>query len=164
METVESLILAPTTSPAFRERLIDVLAAAAFTFHIPGTEGFQSTWKRVRPPNKPEDGIPFDLQDSMSDPTRGHRSRATTTPSPRVIHVNPPHSPRVHRSDSRRQDLDQGHRGRQRGRTDHELPLVPYEENSYGEWGVTDYNGVIVIGAPEYETPYSFYSNPVTQV
>jgi hypothetical protein len=108
-----------------RERLIDVLAAAAFTFHGPGKEGFQSTWKRVRPPNKPEDGIPFDMQDAMFDPTQGHRTRALTSPVPQVTYVNMPNSPQVHRPNTRRQDSDQGHGGRPRGHRDRELPKPP---------------------------------------
>ena len=56
---------------------MDVLAGAAFTFHGPGKEGFQSTWKRVRPPNKPEDGIPFDVDDPMFDATDCEHSQLT---------------------------------------------------------------------------------------
>ena len=67
MDGVFSVIIAPTTSPVVRERLVDVLAGAAFTFHGPGKEGFQSTWKRVRPPNTPEEGIPFNMDDPMFD-------------------------------------------------------------------------------------------------
>ena len=69
MENVESTILNPATSLVVKERLLDVLAAAAFAFHGPGREGFQSTWKRVRPPHKPEEGIAFDMNDRMFDPT-----------------------------------------------------------------------------------------------
>ena len=79
METVESVILAPSTEPVVRDRLRDVLAAAAFTFHGPGKEGFQSTWKCVRPPGKPIYGIPFDMDDPMFNrtlaPDQGGRNR-----------------------------------------------------------------------------------------
>ena len=79
METVESVILAPSTEPVVKDRLRDVLAAAAFTFHGPGKEGFQSTWERVRPPNQPEYGIPFDMEDPMLNrtpaPDQGGRNR-----------------------------------------------------------------------------------------
>src|SRR5258708_7623789 len=99
METIESVIISTGTSPVVRERIIDVLAAAAFTFHGPGKEGFQSTWKRVRPPNAPEDGIPFDTQDSMFDPTiSGHRTR-----TPQLTFVSTPNSPPIHRPIPRRQ-------------------------------------------------------------
>ena len=78
METVESVILAPSTEPVVKDRLRDVLAAAAFTFHGPGKEGFQSTWKCVRPPGKPIGGIPFNMEDSMfngtSAPDQGGRN------------------------------------------------------------------------------------------
>jgi len=69
MGTVESVIVSQTTAPVVRERLIDVLAAAAFMFHGPSEEGFQSTWKRVRPPHKPEGGAPFDMGDPMFNVT-----------------------------------------------------------------------------------------------
>ena len=90
METVESVILASSTEPVVRDRLRDVLAAAAFTFHGPGKEGFQSTWGRVRPPDKPEDGIPFDMEDPMFNRTpspdqggrsRNHKDRSLSRPS-----------------------------------------------------------------------------------
>ena len=95
MEAVESIILSQSTSAVVRERLIDVLGGAAFSFHGPGKEGFQSTWKRIRPLNKPEGGIPFDLQDSMFDPTMQSRTRPLISPPPPVTHVNTPHSPHV---------------------------------------------------------------------
>ena len=65
MHVIEFTILISTSSPVFKKRLMDILAGAAFTFHGPGKEGFQSTWKRVRPPNTPEEGIPFDTGDPM---------------------------------------------------------------------------------------------------
>ncbi len=63
---------------------MDVLAGAAFTFHGPGKEGFQSTWRRVRPPNKPEEGIPFDMEDPMFDGVPAQR--------PESPHVHQPNS------------------------------------------------------------------------
>lgn len=48
--------MAPTTSPVVRERLLDVLASAAYTYgRNPGKEGFAQTWKRVRPSWKAEE-------------------------------------------------------------------------------------------------------------
>jgi hypothetical protein len=94
METVESVILGPTTSTVVRERLIDVLAAAAFMFHGPGEEGFQSTWKRVRPPHKPEGGIPFDMENPMFN---------VTVPGTHSPHV---HSVRSLSLPGRRRDQD----------------------------------------------------------
>ena len=175
METVEFVILSPTTSPVVRERLMNVLAAAAFTFHGPGKEGFQSTWKRVRPPNKPEDGIPFDLGDSMFDPTQGNRSRTLTSPVPQATYVNTPHSPQVRRP--KRHDSEQGHGGRHhRGQgTNRELPtpprpdrrLIPPEEDMrrlFEECEVALYSCRILNEALAYATPESFRKNPVIKV
>ncbi len=81
MDAVEYVILTLTGEPVVRGRLMDVLAGAAFTFHGPGKEGFQSTWKRVRPLNKPEEGIPFNMGYPMFDRMPARR----------------PDSPHVHR-------------------------------------------------------------------
>ena len=86
METVETVILTQKTSRVVKERLVDVLAGAAFTFQGPSKEGFQTTWKRVRPPNKPEEGIPFDMGDPMFNPTQ---LRARTSPEPQVTYGDP---------------------------------------------------------------------------
>lgn len=173
METVESVIISPETSPVVRERLIDVLAAAAFTFHGPGKEGFQSTWRRVRPLNKPEDGIPFDMQDSMFDPTLpGHRTRPVAGPAPQVTYVSTPH---VNRS-ARRQDSDQSQGGRHRGHRDRDLPtpprrkdreFIPPEEDMrrlFEECDVALHNSRILNEALAYSTPDSFRSNSVIKV
>jgi len=168
METVEYVILSPTTSPVVRERLLDVLAAAAFTFHGPGKEGFQSTWKRVRPPNKPEDGIPFDMDDSMFDPTQGHRSRTLTSPVPQVTYVNTPNSPQVHRPNTGRQDSDQSqHRTLPKPPRKTERGLISLEEDMrrlFEECEVAVYNTRILNEALAYGTPESFRRNPVIKV
>ena len=177
METVETVIQTATTEPVVRERLMDVLAGAAFMFHGPGKEEFQSTWKRVRPPNKPEQGIPFDLGDPMFDPMQGNRLRTLTRPAPQAIYVNTPHSPQVHRLNSRRQDSDQGHGGRQqRGHRDREFRgpprqadrrLTQLEEDMlrlFEECEVALYSCRILNEALSYATPESFRKNPVIKV
>ena len=174
METVESVVVSRTTSPVVRERLIDVLAAAAFTFR---KEGFQSSWKRVRPPNKPEDGIPFDTQDAMFDPTmQGHRARTHASPTPQVTPVNTPHSPHTSRIRSRRQDSDQGHGNRPPGHRERELPqpprrrdreYIPPDEDMrrlFEECDVALYNTRILNEALAYTTPDSFRSDPLIKV
>ena len=171
METVEYVILSPTSSPVVRERLMDVLAAAAFTFHGPGKEGFQSTWRRVRPPTKPEDGIPFDKDDAMFDPTQGNRSRTLTSPVPQMAYVNTHHSPQVPRPNTVRQDSDQGRAGRQRPH----LPkppkpdrgLIPPEEDIrrlFEECEVALYGTRILNEALAFATPESYRRNPVIKV
>jgi len=170
MDTVESVILNQLTSPVVRERLIDVLAAAAFSFHGPGKEGFQSTWRRIRPQNKPEGGIPFDLQDSMFDLTMQGRTRPPISPPPQATYTNTPHSPHVLRREPRRQDSDQGPGTwrsvqRERGRRDREL--IPPEEDIrrlFEECDITVYNTRILNEALVYSTPDSFRSNSVIGV
>lgn len=182
MESVESVIISPVTSPVVRERLIEVLAAAAFTFHGPGQEGFQLTWKRVRPPNKPAGGIPFDMQDAMFDPTMTGRARTFTSPTPQGTYGNTPLSPPVHGPNTRRQDSDQVHGSRLRNRRDRELPqtprtpqpprrrdreYIPPEEDMrrlFEECEVALYNTHIFNEALAYATPDSFRSNSVIKV
>ena len=177
METVEFVIQHRTTSPVVRERFIDVLAGAAFTFRDPGMEGFQSAWKRVRPPNKPEDGIPFDMEDSMFDPTQSNRLRTLTSPAPQAICVNTHHSPQVHRPNSRRQDSDQGPGGlQQRGHRDREPPrpprqgdrrLIPPEEDMrrlFEECDLALFRSRVLNDALAYATSESFRENPIIKV
>ena len=171
MKTVESVILSPATSPVVRERFIDVLAGAAFTFHGPGKEEFQSTWRRVRPLNKPEDGIPFNMDDLMFDPTQGYRSRAVTSPVPPVTDVNAPPSPQSHRPDMRLQDSDQGHGGRERGhlrepsrKADGRLILSEDDTRIFEECEVALYSTRILFEALAYSTPRFFSRNPVIKV
>jgi hypothetical protein len=176
MDTVKSVILSPATPPVVRNRLMDILAAATYRFYGPDKDGFQLTWRQVRPLNKPEDGIPFDMQDSMFDPTQGHRWRALTSPAPRVAHVNAPHSPQVHQPDSKRQDLDHGRKGRQQGRGDHELPKPPHKVDRrfilsdedmrrlYEERDVAVHNSCILNEALLCSTPETFHSDPFIKV
>ena len=169
MKTVESVILSPATSPVVRERFIDVLAGAAFRFHGPGMEEFQSTWRRVRPLNKPEDGIPFDIDDPMFDPMQGYRSRAVSSPLP---HVNAPPSPQVHLPDMRLQDSDQGHGGRQRGHSQRERSrkadgrlILPEDDTQiFEECEVALYNSRILFEALADTTPRFFSRTPVIKV
>ena len=54
LDNLEEVINSDATSPVVRERLLDVLASAAYEFgKKPGKEGFATTWRRVRPSWKP---------------------------------------------------------------------------------------------------------------
>jgi len=162
MDTVEYVILSPTTSPVVRKRLMDVLAGAAFTFHGPGKEGFQSTWKRVRPLNKPKDGIPFDMDDPMFVPTQDHRLRTLTSPVSQVAYVNTPNPPQVHRSNTRRQDSDQSrHRTLPKPRR---KTVEEHMRRLFEECEMVVYNSIILNAALADDTPDSFRSNPVIKV
>ena len=78
-DAVEFVIRTKTGLPLIKERL---LTGDEVTSHGPGKEGLQSTWKRVRPPNKPEEGIPFDTEDSIFDGIPAQR------PDPHVLRPN----------------------------------------------------------------------------
>ncbi|KAJ2936193.1 hypothetical protein H1R20_g906, partial [Candolleomyces eurysporus] len=83
LETIEDLLTSPRTSPVVRERLLDVVGAAAYaTRHHPRPDGFQSLWRRVKPIDKPEEGVPFDTEDAMFNPA----------PPSRLSHYEAPHS------------------------------------------------------------------------
>ncbi|KAG6906988.1 hypothetical protein DXG01_011064 [Tephrocybe rancida] len=60
--TLEDLISSPHTSPVVRERVLDVIAAAAYAS---GATALQALWKRVKPFDKPDEGIPMDIDDFM---------------------------------------------------------------------------------------------------
>lgn len=74
LETIEDLLSSPRTSPVVRERLLEVVAAAAFAsgssryfvllaqpmlrpFEEKGSDrdGFRGLWKRVKPNDKPDE-------------------------------------------------------------------------------------------------------------
>ncbi|KIJ47354.1 hypothetical protein M422DRAFT_45885 [Sphaerobolus stellatus SS14] len=68
LEALEDVLTAPGTSPVVRERLFDVLAAAAYTHPGSPREGYRVLWRKIKPPNKPEEGIPFDDDEAMLNP------------------------------------------------------------------------------------------------
>ncbi|KAJ7780338.1 hypothetical protein B0H14DRAFT_3586294, partial [Mycena olivaceomarginata] len=65
LDTLEDLLTSSRTSPVVRERVMDVLAAAAYASGPKKDAGFRGLWRRVKPRDKPEEGMPFDLADAM---------------------------------------------------------------------------------------------------
>jgi hypothetical protein len=69
LDTLEDVLTSQRTSPVVRERLLDVLAAAAYASS--GTPhkneaGFCSLWRKVKPPGKPDEvGWPLDFYASL---------------------------------------------------------------------------------------------------
>jgi len=73
LDTLEELLSSPRTSPVVRERVLEVVAAAAYASGNKKDvrhekDEFRGLWKRVRPLDKPEEGIPFDTEDAMFQP------------------------------------------------------------------------------------------------
>ncbi|KAJ7585006.1 kinase-like domain-containing protein [Mycena floridula] len=66
LDTVEDLLESPRTSPVVRERVMDVVSAAAFASQK--YTGFRTLWRKVKPPGKPDEGVPFDTDDAMFNP------------------------------------------------------------------------------------------------
>jgi hypothetical protein len=57
MDTLEDVITSQRTSPIVRERLLDVLAAAAYA-SAPSSKNesrFRVLWRKVKPPGKPDE-------------------------------------------------------------------------------------------------------------
>ncbi|KAF9446534.1 hypothetical protein P691DRAFT_803828 [Macrolepiota fuliginosa MF-IS2] len=66
LETIEELLMHPKTSPVVRERLLDVVAAAAYASDAKGDrDSFRGLWRRVKPIDKPDEGMPFSMDDVM---------------------------------------------------------------------------------------------------
>ena len=55
LDALEDVLTSQSTSPVVRERLMDVLAAAAYTHPGSPREGYRTLWKKLKPSNKPED-------------------------------------------------------------------------------------------------------------
>ncbi|KAG7095922.1 hypothetical protein E1B28_006606 [Marasmius oreades] len=67
-DTLEDLLLSSRTSPVVKERVLDVLAAAAYASGSKKDTGFRGLWKKVKPHDKPDEGMPFDTDDAMFNP------------------------------------------------------------------------------------------------
>ncbi|KAJ7058589.1 hypothetical protein C8F01DRAFT_295051 [Mycena amicta] len=72
-DTIEDLLTSSRISPVVRERVMDVLAAAAYASGSKKDSGFRPLWRRVKPKDKPEEGVPFDTEDAMFNPPPGSR-------------------------------------------------------------------------------------------
>ncbi|KZT63220.1 hypothetical protein DAEQUDRAFT_734075 [Daedalea quercina L-15889] len=104
LDTLEDVITSSRTSPVVRERLLEVLAAAAYA-SSPGTKEatFRSLWKKVKPVDKPDEGVPLDIGDAMfNPPTPRHAPQKPQHPldSPPLAGPRPPptvmpHKPRT---------------------------------------------------------------------
>ncbi|KAH7100457.1 hypothetical protein BKA62DRAFT_830916 [Auriculariales sp. MPI-PUGE-AT-0066] len=68
LETVEEVCTSNKTTPAVRERLLEVVAGAAYAHPSSGRDGFAGAWRRVKHPSQPEEGIPFNEFDPMFTP------------------------------------------------------------------------------------------------
>ncbi|KAJ6476181.1 hypothetical protein C8R45DRAFT_1009090 [Mycena sanguinolenta] len=68
LATLEDLLTSLRTSPVVRERAMDALAAAAYASGSKKDAGFRGLWRRVKPHDKPEEGVPFDTEDAMFNP------------------------------------------------------------------------------------------------
>ncbi|KAH9996151.1 hypothetical protein BJV74DRAFT_828545, partial [Russula compacta] len=91
LDTLEDVLISQRTSPVVRERLLDVLAAAAYassgTSHK-NESSFRLLWKKVKPAGKPDEGAPFDPDDAMFNPPSPRRSTA--------VNLAPNYPPPVH--------------------------------------------------------------------
>ncbi|KAL0061695.1 hypothetical protein AAF712_011503 [Marasmius tenuissimus] len=71
LETLEELLVSSRTNPVVKERVQDVLAAAAYASGSKKDTGFRGLWKKVKPHDKPDEGMPFDTDDAMFNPPTG---------------------------------------------------------------------------------------------
>ena len=58
MDTLEDVLTSQRTSPVVRERLLDVLAAAAYASSatsLKNESSFRLLWRKVKPPGKPDE-------------------------------------------------------------------------------------------------------------
>lgn len=107
LETLEDLLSSSRTSPVVRERLLEVVAAAAYASGSRrdgrgDRDGFRGLWRRVKPYDKPDEGIPFDTDDAMFHPPASGRlsqyREASPLPADAIPPTPPPNPPRKRRS------------------------------------------------------------------
>ncbi|KAH6911881.1 hypothetical protein BKA70DRAFT_1559439 [Coprinopsis sp. MPI-PUGE-AT-0042] len=82
LDTLEELIKSGRSTPVVTDRLLEIIAAAAYASgrHKKGSEkdGFRGLWLRVKPADKPDEGIPFDSEDAMFSPPSARASTYET--------------------------------------------------------------------------------------
>ncbi|THH31973.1 hypothetical protein EUX98_g2255 [Antrodiella citrinella] len=100
LDTLEDVIQSPRTSPVVKERLLQVLAAAAYAGsarhnHLE-KDPFRALWRKVKAPNQPDEGIPLDPEDAMLNPPV-----TAVTPLPETPRTATQKPPNKHKPSSR---------------------------------------------------------------
>ncbi|KAI4521933.1 hypothetical protein K525DRAFT_238595 [Schizophyllum commune Loenen D] len=98
LDSLEDVLTSSRTSPVVRERLLDVVAAAAYASGRTKdgkNEGFRGLWRKVKPADKPDEGVPLDTEDVMfTPPSNGGRASQMGHPAnyeaPLPTHSTPP--------------------------------------------------------------------------
>ncbi|PBK71749.1 hypothetical protein ARMSODRAFT_954590 [Armillaria solidipes] len=102
LDTLDDVIMSPRTSPVVRERVMDVVAAAAYASGTRKDTGFRALWRKVKPPEKPDEGIPFDTDDAMFSPPVNNRLSHYENPvSPQDPALRTTHNHRKRKSPTR---------------------------------------------------------------
>ncbi|KAK7055181.1 hypothetical protein R3P38DRAFT_2499205, partial [Favolaschia claudopus] len=68
LDTLEDFFTSSYTAPVVRQRIMDLLAATAYASGSKNNAGFRDLWRRVKPRDKPEEGIPLDTEHAMFNP------------------------------------------------------------------------------------------------
>ncbi|KAF7293137.1 hypothetical protein HMN09_01191700 [Mycena chlorophos] len=148
LDTIEDLVTSSRISPVVRERVLDVLAAAAFASGSRKDSGFRGLWRRVKPKDKPDEGVPFDTEDAMFNPPLsggrggGYDDNTINVPpvvtyqdaTPIVAETPPPpvsKPPRKHKTSESRVPGDNRHPPRERERERERRPprIIPPDED-----------------------------------
>ncbi|EIM80080.1 uncharacterized protein STEHIDRAFT_162965 [Stereum hirsutum FP-91666 SS1] len=74
LDTIEDVLQSSKTSPVVRERIVDVLGAAAFASQPSRDQGVRMIWRKYKPSGKPDEGVPFEPDDAMFNPPEPKRS------------------------------------------------------------------------------------------
>ncbi|KAI0920434.1 hypothetical protein AcW1_002174 [Taiwanofungus camphoratus] len=93
LDTLEDVITSSRTSPVVRERLLEVLAAAAYASPPGKDSGFRHLWRKVKPADKPGEGIPFDTDDAMFYPPTPRHPLPAASPNPDQSPMGPQRLP-----------------------------------------------------------------------
>ncbi|KAK7027599.1 hypothetical protein R3P38DRAFT_2526314, partial [Favolaschia claudopus] len=93
LDTLEDLLTSSRTAPVVRDRVMDILAAVAYALSYKTGAGYRELWRRVKPRNKPEEGMPFDYKDAMFNPPLLVTAATTVSPSPSYTRSSSPAPP-----------------------------------------------------------------------
>ncbi|KAJ7619425.1 hypothetical protein FB45DRAFT_158446 [Roridomyces roridus] len=142
LDTLEDILVSSRTAPVVRERLMDVLAAAAYASGAKKESGFRGLWRRVKPRDKPEEGVPFDTDDAMFNPPLnalrhpGPGYEFENTNPPVVVYPDGtqtgPETPPIAAKQPRKRknsDVTPGKKSSDKSHRDHHRGIIPPDED-----------------------------------
>ncbi|KAJ7584972.1 hypothetical protein C8J56DRAFT_949541 [Mycena floridula] len=125
---------------------MDVVSAAAYASGSKKDTGFRGLWRKVKPPGKPDEGVPFKTDDAMFNPPVPSQNQQIDVPTLAIPDANPvPPDSEISVTTNRRESPSRS------------SPIIPPEEDirrlfqecKIGQANASLLSRVLVMGKPE---------------